>query len=239
MLVYLPPGYEHEAQRHYPVLYLNDGQNLFDGATSFVPGQEWRVDETAEDLIQRGIIQPIIIVGIYNTGMARMDEYTPTEDPRMGRGGKAVLYAHMLVQELKPFIDSHYRTQKDPAHTGIGGSSLGGLLSLFVGITHPGVFGNLAVMSPSVWWNRRAILKDLRGLRPRPALRVWLDTGTEEGNRPARILADVRAVRDILVRKGWRQEQDLFYVEDQGAGHNENAWAARVGGMLTFLFPNG
>jgi predicted alpha/beta superfamily hydrolase len=238
LLVYLPPGYDHELQRYYPVLYLNDGQNLFDGATSFVPGQEWRVDETAEDLITRGVIQPIIIVGIYNTGMARMDEYTPTPDPRMGRGGKADLYARMLVEELKPFIDSHYRTQRDPVHTALGGSSLGGLLSLYVGVTHPQVFGKLAVMSPSVWWDRRTILRNVRRLRNKPALHVWLDIGTAEGNRPARILADVRTLRDVMVRKGWQQGQDLCYVEDDGAGHNENAWAARVGGMLMFLFPN-
>ena len=239
VLVYLPPGYDQERQRHYPVLYLNDGQNLFDGATSFVPGQEWHVDETAEDMISRGVIQPIIIVGIYNTGMARMDEYTPTADRRVGRGGKADLYARMLVEELKPFIDSHYRTRNDAAHTALGGSSLGGLLALFVGLMRPDVFGKLAVMSPSVWWDRRIILKDVRRLRQKPAVRVWLEIGTAEGNRPARILADVRTLRDVMLRKGWRQGEDLCYVEDDGAGHNEGAWGARVGGMLMFLFPNG
>ncbi len=237
VLVYLPPGYESETGRHYPVLYLHDGQNLFDGATSFVEGQEWHVDETAEDLISRGVIQPIIVVGIYNTGSHRMDEYTPTQDPRMGHGGKADLYGRMLTEELKPFIDTLYRTQKDASHTALGGSSLGGLVTLYIGLRYPKVFGKLAVMSPSVWWDKRTILHDVRHLTAKPALKIWLDIGTAEGRRPQLIVGDVRKLRDVLVRKGWKQGQDLMYVEAEGAGHNEGAWASRVGAMLRFLFP--
>jgi predicted alpha/beta superfamily hydrolase len=237
VLVYLPPGYETDVDRHYPVLYLHDGQNLFDGATSFVPGQEWRLDETAESLIRAGRVQPIIIVGIYNAGSHRVDEYTPTQERRTGHGGRADLYARLLVEELKPFIDSHYRTQKDASHTALGGSSLGGLATLYIGITRPRTFGKLAVMSPSVWWDKRTILDDVRHLTAKPALRVWLDVGTAEGNNPGGILTDVRKLRDFMIRKGWRLGDDLAYVEAQGAGHNESAWAARVGAMLEFLFP--
>ena len=237
VLVYLPPDYDTETHRRYPVLYLHDGQNLFDGATSFVEGQDWHVDETAEALISQGAIQPLIIVGIYNTGPHRMDEYTPTPDPRVGHGGKADLYARMLIEELKPLIDSQYRTEKDCSHTALGGSSLGGLVSLYIGLRHPKVFGKLAVMSPSVWWDKRTILHDVRHLTVRPDLKIWLDIGTAEGQSPQRIVNDVRKLRDVLIRKGWKEGRDLSYVEAEGAGHNEGAWASRVGEMLQFLFP--
>jgi predicted alpha/beta superfamily hydrolase len=96
---------------------LNDGQNLFDGATSFIPGQEWRVDETAEALIKSGQIKPLIIVGIYNTGKDRVNEYTPVQDSKYKAGGQADLYGRMLVEELKPFIDQTYRTKKAATDT--------------------------------------------------------------------------------------------------------------------------
>lgn len=110
VIVYLPPEYDGHPGKRYPVLYFHDGQNLFDGATSFLPGQEWRMDETAQALIAGGKIEPLIIVGIYNTGKDRVDEYTPVQDPRYKVGGKADLYGRLLVEELKPFIDSRYRT---------------------------------------------------------------------------------------------------------------------------------
>jgi predicted alpha/beta superfamily hydrolase len=238
VLVYLPPGYEDDRDRHYPVLYLQDGQNLFDGATSFIPGQDWHVDETAEWLIGTGTITPVIIVGIYNTGAFRMDEYTPTRDGRMGHGGQADFYALMLVEELKPYIDRTYRTQSDGSQTALGGSSLGGLVSLYIGLKHPDIFGKVAAISPAVWWDKRSIVRDVRRLAAKPDLKIWLDIGTAEGNRPDRTVADVRKLRDALERKGWKRDVDLAYFEDQGAGHNENAWASRVGSMLQFLFPN-
>src|SRR5258705_10465824 len=150
-MVYLPPGYEASKRKSYSVFYLHDGQNLFDGATSFIPGQEWRVDETAQRLIDAGKIEPLIIVGINNAGKDRIDEYTPAADAKYKAGGKANLYGRMLVEELKPFIDAHYRTRQGAAHTGVGGSSLGGLVSLYLSLKYPRVFGRAAVVSPSVW----------------------------------------------------------------------------------------
>ena len=147
-MVYLPPGYVEDTGRTYPVLYMHDGQNLFDPATAF-GGNEWRLDDTAEELIERGAIEPLIIVGIYNTGEQRIHEYTPTTDPKLG-GGKADLYGKMLVEEVKPFIEKTYRTLPGPENTGMGGSSLGGLVTLHLGIQYPQVFGKLAVLSPSV-----------------------------------------------------------------------------------------
>jgi predicted alpha/beta superfamily hydrolase len=234
VLVYLPPGYEAEGHRRYPVLYLHDGQNLFDGATSFVPGQEWGVDETAQALVLARAVEPVIIVGVYNTGRERVEEYTPSADPRFRVGGKADLYGRLLVEELKPFIDSHYRTRAGAADTGLGGSSLGGLVTMYLGLRYPEVFGKLAVVSPSVWWDRRRIVSDVRAAAPKKRARVWLDMGTDEG---AGAIGDARLLRDALVSKGWRLGQDLNYFEAAGGKHSEAAWAQRVEPMLRFLFP--
>ncbi|MBW3624132.1 MAG: hypothetical protein KY468_12060 [Armatimonadetes bacterium] len=124
--VYLPPGYGSNPKKRYPVLYMHDGQNLFDGATAFLPGQEWRVDETAQSLIEAGEVEPLLIVGIYNAGVERINEYTPMKDPRRNIGGKADLYGRMIVEEIKPFIDREYCTLKAAKHTVLGGSSPGG-----------------------------------------------------------------------------------------------------------------
>lgn len=224
VIVYLPPGY-YESTRHYPVLYLQDGQNLFDPATAFA-GQEWHVDETADALIHQGAIEPLIIVGIYNAGEKRIDEYT-----RHRRQ-----YGRMLVDELKPFIDSEYRTVTDSSNTGLGGSSLGALVSMALGLRHADVFGKLAIMSPSVWWDNRAILRFVHSAQMNQRPRVWLDIGTAEGSSPERTTHDARLLRDALVAKGWQEGADLTYFEAIGAGHNERAWSERVGPMLQFLF---
>lgn len=233
IIVYLPPGYETGSAR-YPVLYLHDGQNLFDGATSYIPGMEWRVDETAQALIEGGDIEPLIIVGIYNTGEQRVFEYTQTRDARHKVGGKARQYGRMLVEELKPFIDSEYRTLTGPSDTGLGGSSLGGLVTLYLGLRYPKVFGKLAVVSPSVWWDHKIIVKNVQQVRRKPGLRIWLDMGTKEG---ASATKDAALLRDALVGKGWVLGSDLNYFEAQGAEHNEKAWGERVGMILKFLFP--
>ncbi|WP_309709009.1 alpha/beta hydrolase-fold protein [Armatimonas sp.] len=230
VLVYLPPGYYESPERRYPVLYLHDGQNLFDGNTSFIHGQEWRVDETAERLIRAGKLEPLIIVGIYNTGADRLPEYTPTRDKR-GRGGNGELYSKFLTDELKPFMDRTYRTRTDAANTALGGSSLGGLISLWVGLKRPDAFGKLAILSPSVWWDEKAILKAVVKKLP---LKLWVDIGTAEGDTA---LPDTRLLRDLLKEKGWKEGTDLSYHEFEGAGHNEASWAARFDQVLLFLFP--
>ena len=233
LIVYLPPGYHAQPDRQYPVLYLHDGQNLFDGATSFIPGMDWHVGHTADQCIQEGSVAPLIIVGIYNAGKHRLQEYTPTRMPRLG-GGRATRYAKFLIEEVSPFVQYNYRILGGMQNTGIGGSSLGGLVSLFLGLRMPHVFGKIAALSPSVWWNQRVILRfaDAAPVDPRP--RVWLDIGTREGGR---IVEDVERFRDVLLRKGWRWEQDLHYERVVGAEHNEAAWAQRVGPFLQFLFP--
>jgi predicted alpha/beta superfamily hydrolase len=215
-----------------PVLYMQDGQNLFNPETAF-NGQEWRMRETADTLIEAGEIEPLIIVGIYNTGDSRIDEYTPSRDRKTGRGGKAPAYGRMLVNKLKPFIDERYPTCPDARNTGLGGSSLGGLVSLALGLRYPEVFGKIAVMSPSVWWDRRSILKIVSSVEVTQRARIWLDVGTAEGPQTT---DDARLLRDVLLAKGWREGLDLAYTEAPGASHDERSWSGRVAPMLKFLF---
>jgi predicted alpha/beta superfamily hydrolase len=233
LIVYIPPMYNAQSERRFPVLYMQDGQNLFDPETSFIKGNYWRLGETADALIEAGAIEPMIIVGIYNAGVKRIDEYTPVEDKRLG-GGKAEAYGRMLVQELKPYIDAQYRTLPDAGNCGLGGSSLGGLVTLYLGLRYPAVFSRLAVMSPSVWWRNRTILRTIAALIKKPELRIWLDIGTRESTRA---VPDARALRDGLIKKGWRLGEDLNYFEADGGEHTESAWAERVAPMLRFLFP--
>jgi predicted alpha/beta superfamily hydrolase len=240
VLVYLPPAYNAAKAKRYPVFYMHDGQNLFDGATSFIPGKEWRVDETAQRLIAAGKIEPLIIVGVYNTGKDRINEYTPAADPKYKMGGKADQYGRMLVEELKPFIDSHYRTRTDANHTGLGGSSLGGLVSLYLALKYPMVFGRVAVVSPSVWFANKQIVHYVEDLPRKPRVHIWMDIGTKEGpnaDEAKQTVNDARLLKETLLKKGWRLGRDLNYFEAEGAEHNEDAWAARVESILTFLFP--
>lgn len=232
IIVYLPPGYDERDARRYPVLYLHDGQNIFDRATSV--GEEWRVDETAQAMITAGEIEPIIIVGIYNTGEHRIDEYAPTLREDKGGGGHADDYGRMLLMELKPLIDRTYKTLPSATNTAIGGSSLGGLLTMHLGLRHPTAFGKLAVLSPSIWWDDRVIVREVEKLGAKLPERIWLDAGTNEGPD---VIEDTRALRDALVAKGWTEGDDLMYTEAEGAEHNESSWGDRVAAVLKFLFP--
>lgn len=233
VLVWLPPEYHHEADRRYPVLYLHDGQNLFDASTSFA-GVEWGVDETAERLVRAGRIAPPIIVAINHAGVQRADEFAPTHDAHRQAGGHADRYARFVVEELKPYVDAAYRTRADAAHTALGGSSLGGLVTLHMGLEYPHVFGALAVLSPSIWWDRRAVLDRVEALPGRLPWRIWLDVGTAEGRDTLR---NARALKALLLRKGWNLGSELHYLEAADAPHAESAWAARVEAILEFLFP--
>lgn len=233
--VYLPEAYLADPVRHFPVFYLHDGQNLFDGRTSYVTDHTWRAHSTADRLSAEGLIQPTILVGIHNTGVRRMAEYTPTRDPRL-RGGDGDLYGRLLVEELKPLIDRTFRTLPDPSNTGLGGSSLGGLISLYLGLTYPNVFTRLAVLSPSLWWDNRSIFRVLPTTSARrPLLRIWLDMGTAEG---AHHLRDTDQLYSRLLQRGWRDNEDLCYQRVLGGLHYEDAWAARFDQVLRFLFPS-
>jgi predicted alpha/beta superfamily hydrolase len=238
VLVYLPRGYGRLSRRRYPVLYLHDGQNVFDAATSF-SGVEWSADETAERLIKENVIEPLIIVAVANTGEERIHEYAPTPgviDTRAKRKkrskGLAGAYGLFLTDELKPYVDRKYRTNPGPEFTGLGGSSLGGLVTLAIGILYPHAFRRLMVMSPSIWWDDFAIYRLVDSIEQKPPLKIWLDSGTAEPG-----WEQARELLNRLVEKGWKLHKDLQYMEAQGADHSEAAWAARVEPALRFLFP--
>lgn len=234
--VYLPPGYGEEPERRYPVMYMHDGQNLFDPSTA-VNGVPWSADEAAQIAITEGRVEPLIIVGVDHAGVDRIREYTPvkSETGRMkGQGGGADDYGRMLIEELKPFIDLEYRTKPERQHTGMGGSSLGGLVTMYLGLKHPDVFSRLAVVSPSVWWANNYIIRQAARLGERIPLRIWLDIGKREGSRTKH---QVRALKEVLLADGWHDGEDLAYFEIPEARHEEAAWAARFGSLLAFLFP--
>lgn len=231
--VHLPPGYDGRRRKRYPVLYMQDGQNLFQNETAF-GGVAWAAGETADRLIAAEAIEPLIIVGVDNTGEKRISEYTPTRHPSHKESGRAVRYGRLLLDELKPVIDARYRTVTGSEGCAIGGSSLGGLVSLHLALRYPGVFTKAAILSPSAWWDERAIVRQVRDLRSKPVLRIWLDIGAEEGQEA---VAGARMLCEALVSRGWRLGEDLFYAEIPGAGHNEAAWGARTEAVLRFLFP--
>ncbi|HJT80547.1 MAG TPA: alpha/beta hydrolase-fold protein [Chthoniobacterales bacterium] len=238
ILVYLPRGYRRQRRARYPVLYMQDGQNVFDAATSFA-GVEWGADETAQRLIRKNLIEPVIIVAIDNTGDNRIHEYAPTRGVIQQAGarkkrsrGLGQKYGRFLIEELKPFIDKTYRTRPEAEFTGAAGSSLGGLLTIALGLWFPNVFTRLGVFSPAIWWDDQAIVRMVEELPAKLPLKIWLDTGThEEGWERARTL------RDALVEKGWKLYDDLQYQEVEGAEHTEGAWAARMDPLLRYLFP--
>jgi predicted alpha/beta superfamily hydrolase len=236
VVVYTPPGYRRDTRRHYPLLLLHDGQNVFDPSTAYVPGQHWRARETADYLLAHRRIEPLIIAAVYHGAEKRLFEYTPTRTRRLGGGG-AALHARMVIEELLPWLREHYRISPKASNTGVGGSSLGGLVSLWMGLEHPDVFGRLAVFSPSVWWDRRVILQYAAKLHHSRRPRLWLDMGTYEGETPGAHLRDARLLKAMLVGKGWREGRSLAYHEADGAHHSEAAWAARLPLALEFLYP--
>jgi len=225
--VYLPPSYGHSG-RHYPVVYMHDGQNLFDHAMSFAG--EWGVDETMERIAHEGV--EAIIVGVPNMGPARTSEYSPYRDDRMG-GGQGEAYLRFLTDTLKPRVDAQFRTRREAEHTGLAGSSMGGLISLYGFLRRPDVFGFAGVMSPSLWFARGAIFGDLHRIHSWEG-RLYLDTGTAEGRPQVR---HTREMVRLLRRKAPHPRLQLRYVEDKGAGHNEAAWAARFERAIRWLLP--
>lgn len=228
--VYLPAGYDEREDVRYPVLYMQDGQNLFDPHRAYVPGNHWRLQEAADAAIGERTARPMIIAGVDHAGPARIDEYTPVRDKKHSGGGRAEAYGRFLIEELKPAIDARFRTLTDAENTAIGGSSLGGLVSLYLALKHPDVFRGVAAMSPSVWWSDRAILGEVEAFDGPPP-RLWLDIGGREG---AEALRDARELRDRIASKSWPRFE---LYEDRRGDHSERAWARRVRQALEFLFP--
>ncbi len=237
--VWLPPGYDDpaNANRRYPVLYLNDGQNLFEAALSFT-GVEWQVDETSDRLIREGVIPPMIIVGIDNSGADRLREYMPYRSVQpMRLRVQGSRYPDFLINEVMRFIGRSYRVATGAENTGLGGSSLGALIALYTAAVRPNIIGRLLLESPSLWASNRQIIRQSRKVKSWPE-RVFLATGTAEAGRPDRdqsMVDDVRELAAILRRAGV-DETRLRFVIDDGAAHHEAAWAKRFPDALAFLF---
>jgi predicted alpha/beta superfamily hydrolase len=237
--VWLPPGYDdpENAGQSYPVLYLNDAQNLFEASLSFT-GVEWGADETADRLIREGTIPPMMIVGIDNAGSNRLREYMPHRSlqPIMLRV-QGRHYPSFLMKEVMPFVARNYRVATGPENTGLGGSSLGALIALYTAMVRPQVFGRLLIESPSLWASNRQLIKDSRSVKAWPE-RIFLATGTAEAGREDRdrsMVDDVRELAGILRRAGLG-EQRLRLVVQEGAKHHESAWAGRLPEALSFLY---
>jgi len=228
--IYLPPGYDHTPGRHYPVLYMHDGNNLFYKHLAF-GHHPWHADQMLDRLINHGLIEPIILVGVFNTP-GRVYEYTWTPMPkRRGHteGGGGHFYAHFLVDELKPRIDREFRTLTGPEHTGTMGSSLGGLISWYLGLYFPFVFQKVGLISPSLWWGRGHALTEMHKLST--DMQIWLDTGTREGSSRA-----VEMLKRKLHHKGYQDGHNLGFLLDRGGRHHEYSWGQRLHLPLLFFY---
>jgi predicted alpha/beta superfamily hydrolase len=243
LLVYLPQSHDTDPTRRFPVIYMHDGQNLFDAKTSY--SGEWRADETMLALEAEGI--EAILVGIPNPGADRIHEYSPFADRRSK--GRGALYMRFIVETVKPMIDADFHTLPEKAHTGLLGSSMGGLISLYGFFQHPNVFGMAGVVSPAFWFGGGAIYNYVDS-RPHVDGRIYLDVGTQEAGttkKPAwlppvwrqspsdRYVDSVRKMRDQLIRKGYSDGGTLHYIEEDGGVHNETDWARRLPEMLRWL----
>ncbi len=237
--VWLPPGYDdpEKTGKRYPVLYLNDGQNLFETVSAFA-GVEWQADEAADRLIREGTVPPMVIVGMDNAGKDRLREYMPHRSmhPMMLRV-QGRHYPDFLIKEVMPFVERNYRVATGPENTGLGGSSLGGLIALYTAMVRPEVIGRLLIESPSLWVSNRQAIKDSRKVRIWPE-RIFLGVGTAEAGSPERSRTVVDDVRELaaIVRRAVLSEKRLRLVIREGAGHTEAAWAERFPEALRFLF---
>lgn len=239
LFVYLPPSYTRQPEQRYPVLYMQDGQNLFDATTSY--SSEWRVDETMQRLSREGL--EAMVVGVPHAGDQRIAEYSPFTDPYHG-AGRADHYLAFLADTVKPLVDRDFRTLPGREHTGIMGSSMGGLVSLYAFFRCPHLFGFAGVMSPSLWLADQAIFDFVAGAAPNPG-RLYLDVGTRElggsqtersaRSHSRRYYGSVRRMKRLLVQKGYRLRHNLLVVEEAYAGHNEEAWSGRLPNALRFL----
>jgi isoamylase len=228
VLVYLPPSY-HSGRRSYPVLYMHDGQNLFDPDTSYAG--DWGMGRILDAAASRGL--EAIVVGVPNMAAERLDEYSPYADSTSGGGGRGLAYAAFLTGTLKPLVDRRFRTRQSREHTVIAGSSMGGLISLYALFRMPGTFGAAGVLSPSLWFAGGAIFSDIDRAAFTPA-RIYLDIGALEG---AEHVANARRMRDLLVAKGYRPGRELRWLESRCGRHDERSWGRRFARALPWLLP--
>jgi len=230
--VYLPPGY-YAAGGRYPVLYMHDGQNLFDPETSYCG--EWGVDKSLDLLFRKKKTGGAIVVGIDNGGGERWNEYSPWPDPGGSGNCGGDKYARFIVEDLKPLIDKKFRTLPGRETTGIAGSSLGATISFYILLKYPGVFSRAGLLSPSFWFAREEAANLLKQVRVRRPVRVYMDVGTSEGERQDDYLSDARVMSALFSKK--KKITQRFLV-DEGGVHNEKAWARRFPAAFLWLFEN-
>lgn len=236
VLIYLPPGYERDVHLSYPVMYMWDGQNLFDQSTAFAG--EWQVDEMLEQRIPEGELPPMIVVGINNGGEYRLREQSPWPYLYHDEPAEGAEFVAWVAHDLKRRIDRGFRTLSDPAHTGIGGSSMGGLTSLYAGFRYPEVFGRVMAMSPALWFGERHVFDFVRKQGKPPHAKIYLDCGHYEGSRRSQhaFLRQSQHMAQTLRELGLREGRELMWVEDRHGHHSEADWARRLPGALKFLF---
>jgi predicted alpha/beta superfamily hydrolase len=242
--VWLPANYgsPRNAHRSYPVLYMQDGQNLFDEATANF--REWHVDETVDHLVGAFKIPPMIVVGIDHAGEKRSSEYLPYADPNHQHIGtpeeqdlRGKDYTSFLLTEVMPFVEKRYRVSRGATNTGIGGSSYGGVISLYTVLQYPGIFGHVLIESPVLSVGDGQLLKDADKAKQLPQ-RMYLAIGTNESKKTdynAQLVENVEELQNILRKKGMGPER-LNVVVEQDAVHNEGAWSRRLPDALLFLY---
>jgi len=227
--VYLPPGYSSSGPR-CPVLYMQDGQNIFRTGTSYAG--EWEADRALDERCAAGG-GGALVVGVDNGGAARFDEYSPWTEEGGARGGRGMAYAEFLARTLKPLIDGRFRTLPGREFTGVAGSSMGGLISLYAALAYNDVFSMAGVFSPAFWFARGAAAGFVKSSRPSGGLRVYMDAGTVEEPHREEYVSDARTMGRLLAAKGG---VELRLVVDEGAAHNEAAWRRRFPAAFDWLF---
>jgi predicted alpha/beta superfamily hydrolase len=226
--LYLPNDYA-TSQRRYPVLYLQDGQNVFDEATSYAG--EWGVDETLSQLQQSGQDYGCIVVAVDNDGKRRLDEYSPWRNEKLG-GGEGDAYAEFLVKTLKPYLDTHYRTLPGREHTGIAGSSMGALISLYTALKYQDVFSKVGLFSPAFWFAQQPLFAFVRGTKIRQTTRFYFVAGAQEGPTMVPLMA---AMRDSLRQVGV-EPKDISYQVSPDGKHSEWFWRREFPAAYQWLY---
>ncbi len=225
--VWLPPGYDEHPDIRYTVLYMHDGQNMFDPQTSAF-GVDWQIDEAADSLIRKGFIKPLIIVGIYNTP-DRWSEYN--------QGSVGDAYMNFIVNRLKPLIDNTYRTLTGREYTAVGGSSMGGLISFVLLWVHPEVFSQAACISPALKIREIDFVTPVKNYTgKKKAIRIYIDNGSV--GLEDSLQAGIDEMLSALKEKGYSEGEDLYYYKAPGAKHFESDWAERIWRPLIFMFGN-
>lgn len=226
LIVWLPPGYKQDDETKYPVLYMHDGQNVFDPETSSF-GVEWQLDETSDSLIKEDAIEPLIIVGINNTP-DRSEEYVP--------GKKGDAYMNFVVNKVKPFIDKQYRTKTDRENTAVGGSSAGGIMAFMLAWKYPEVFSKAICMSPAFKIEHIDFVKEVKAYTgAKKDLFFYIDNGGIELEE--RLQPGITEMLKTLREKGYTEQEDFVWIKAENDPHSEAAWARRMPVALKLLFP--